>query len=306
MERHIKLFEEFVNESTTDGTIENLIDATKIAMNMGVFDDTLLQDVKSDFISGVKGSLKTETGKVPQDRKKEFQKFMDSLIMPLDKAKTMSQFLSALKTIAVTKNNILKRLNIQESLTEGKISDFLKDLKSKGADWLETNKKKLIDSIVSTLISWITGISRDVAKSLINVNESKVLNLKNVEKLLKNNKHVSNVEISQGNKLTGVKELTINTDWAGAIQVDSSGKIWTNDVLQTWGGNVKNTKELEDFIKTISMEMKKNANESSLNENRGRDEAQKIIQKLRSRVFKSLSDDELDEFKKEMALALDL
>lgn len=44
----------------------------------------------------------------------------------------------------------------------------------------------------------------------------------------------------------------------------------------------------------------------SIAEGKGHDEARKLIDHLRSKVFKKLNDDELDEFKKEMALALDL
>lgn len=44
----------------------------------------------------------------------------------------------------------------------------------------------------------------------------------------------------------------------------------------------------------------------SLNEGKGRDEARKIIDHLRSKVFKKLNDDELDEFRKEIANAFDI
>ena len=43
-----------------------------------------------------------------------------------------------------------------------------------------------------------------------------------------------------------------------------------------------------------------------LNENKGKDEAQKLISKLRSTVFKKLSDDELEDFRKELANAFDM
>ena len=44
----------------------------------------------------------------------------------------------------------------------------------------------------------------------------------------------------------------------------------------------------------------------SLNEGKGYSEAKKLIANLRSKVYPKLSDDELDEFKKEMADHLDL
>ena len=43
-----------------------------------------------------------------------------------------------------------------------------------------------------------------------------------------------------------------------------------------------------------------------LNENKGKDEAQKLISKLRSTVFKKLNDDELEDFRKELANAFDM
>lgn len=45
---------------------------------------------------------------------------------------------------------------------------------------------------------------------------------------------------------------------------------------------------------------------SLLKENKGREEAQKLISKLRSSVFRKLNDDELEEFKKELASAFDM
>ena len=45
---------------------------------------------------------------------------------------------------------------------------------------------------------------------------------------------------------------------------------------------------------------------SILKENKGREEAQKVISNLRSSVFRKLNDDELEEFKKELASAFDM
>lgn len=45
---------------------------------------------------------------------------------------------------------------------------------------------------------------------------------------------------------------------------------------------------------------------SILKENKGRETAQKLISKLRSSVLKKLNDDELQEFRKEMASAFDM
>lgn len=44
-----------------------------------------------------------------------------------------------------------------------------------------------------------------------------------------------------------------------------------------------------------------NEHSNSINENKGYSEARKLIDHLRSKVYRKLSDDELDEFKIEMA-----
>lgn len=43
-----------------------------------------------------------------------------------------------------------------------------------------------------------------------------------------------------------------------------------------------------------------------LNENKGREEADKIVQQLRSSVIKKLNDEELEEFRKTLAAAFDM
>lgn len=43
-----------------------------------------------------------------------------------------------------------------------------------------------------------------------------------------------------------------------------------------------------------------------LNENKGREEADKLIQELRSSVIKKLNDEELEEFRKTLAEAFDM
>jgi hypothetical protein len=46
--------------------------------------------------------------------------------------------------------------------------------------------------------------------------------------------------------------------------------------------------------------------ERYLNENKGREEATKVIQQLRSSVIKKLDDEELEEFRKTIAEAFDM
>ena len=66
----------------------------------------------------------------------------------------------------------------------------------------------------------------------------------------------------------------------------------------------ENARELKDLRAELSY--RQNFKNESLNEGKGRDEARKIIDHLRSKVFKNLSDDELDEFRKEIANAFDI
>lgn len=164
--KHILEFEEFINESTTDGTIESLIDATKIATKMGVFTDDLLKEVKQNFISGARASLKTEKSKLPSDKRNEYQKLMDSLIDPLEKANSMSKFIKALQIISVTKNNILDRLGVDESLVESKILTWFKDAKKQSADWWKENIAMIIEKISKVLLSLINNISDKIVQNL--------------------------------------------------------------------------------------------------------------------------------------------
>jgi hypothetical protein len=66
----------------------------------------------------------------------------------------------------------------------------------------------------------------------------------------------------------------------------------------------ENARELKDLRAELSY--RQHFKSESLNEGKGRDEARKIIDHLRSKVFKNLSDDELDEFRKEIANAFDI
>lgn len=173
MNRYIPLFEDFkLNESTTDGTIESLIDVTKIAVNMGVFDDSLLKDVKQNFIQGIRGSLKTETDKIRPEKRKQFKQLMDSLISPLETANTMNKFIMSLELIAKTKDNIVSRLSEGEIILESRLVNWLKTAKKSSKDWWETNKKNIVKKISDILINIFKGIFSTAAT---HINES-VLN----------------------------------------------------------------------------------------------------------------------------------
>ena len=102
------------------------------------------------------------------------------------------------------------------------------------------------------------------------VNEAKsALDLKRVMKeITKKCKHVDGVTISKGNKLTGIKELSIESDWV-SLNVKEDGNIYTNEISSTYGGIVKSESELYKFINDIIDEEIK-AHKSRFNESKGR------------------------------------
>ena len=169
--KRVKLFEQFINESTTDGTIESLIDVTKLSMQMGIFNDELLHDVREDFINGVEGSLKSAIGKLNSVQKKEFNMYAEAMMGPLRKVKTMAQFLSALGAIASAKDNILSRMELQEALNEGKISDWLKKAKTATAEWWERNKSSIISTIIEILVQFVLNILFAVLNALLKTDD---------------------------------------------------------------------------------------------------------------------------------------
>jgi len=165
--KKIKLFEEFINESTTDGTIESLIKVTQISMDMGIFDDKLLKNSKYNLISGVSGALKGETSKLPTDKRKEFDGYVDALMNPLKKADTMEQFLRALINVADTKNNIFSRLSITEQLNESKVLDLLKKVKNATTEWWDAHKDNILLFIAEILAQILVEILFAILRALL-------------------------------------------------------------------------------------------------------------------------------------------
>jgi ribosome-interacting GTPase 1 len=103
------------------------------------------------------------------------------------------------------------------------------------------------------------------------VNEGKsVLDLKKVQKeITKKCKEVDGVEITKGNKLTGIKELEIKSDWITSLKVKSDGNIYTDDSLSAVGGSVKSESELYKFVNQViqqEVDYHKQITEKSVNE----------------------------------------
>ena len=165
--KYLRTYESFINESTTDGTIESLIDVTKISMQMGIFDDEILSDVKDNFIRGIEGALKGQTNKLDQQQKREFKAYSDALMGPLKKAKTMDQFVRAMSSIAAAKDNILNRMELANSLDESKIIDWIKKAKTSTVEWWQENKGKILLSIIELLTQGIVNILFGVISGLL-------------------------------------------------------------------------------------------------------------------------------------------
>jgi hypothetical protein len=164
-----ELNKSFIYEATTDGTIESLIDATKIATNMGVFDDALFNEMKDTMIQGVNGALKGQNIQLPNDKKVEFNGYMDALMGPLRRANNLSQFIGAMMNVAKTKDNILNRLNIKETINENRVINWLKTIKNKTTEWWNENKYEIAITIAEIfarmLVEFLFAILRALTKS---------------------------------------------------------------------------------------------------------------------------------------------
>lgn len=165
--KHIKLYEEFINEATTDGTIESLISVSKIAAKMKVFDDDLFREMKDTMINGINGAVRGEAAKLPTDKKKEFEGYADALMDPLRKTNNLAQFISSLKTVAAAKDNIINRLQLEESLMESRAMDILKKVKDKTVEWWNTYGKDIALVIAEILVRLIVEVLFAVLRALL-------------------------------------------------------------------------------------------------------------------------------------------
>jgi hypothetical protein len=155
-----------IDESTTDGTIDSLLNATRVAWSMGVFDDEFFKYLISDFIMGIRSSMKYELYDIPKENHGIFLKYADILIKPIEQSKDMKSFISALKNVVIAKNNIVKRLQLNEvhiiESSKFKLAfDSFKRLASQPNDiindWWVRNKNKILKLIVEYLIKYIIG-----------------------------------------------------------------------------------------------------------------------------------------------------
>jgi len=169
---------QLVNESTTDGTIESLIKVTQISIGMGIFDDRLLKSSKSNLILGISSALKGETSKLPTDKRNEFVGYVNALMKPLQKANTMEQFLRAMINVADTKNNIFSRLSITEQLTESKVMDLLKKVKTATSDWLDKNGANILMFIAELLAQIVVEILFAILRALLKSDNLKAPKMK--------------------------------------------------------------------------------------------------------------------------------
>jgi hypothetical protein len=176
--KHVKLFEDFVNEAIADGSIESLIDVMKTSLNFGIFDDSMISDIKDDFLAGIRGSMKGEVSKLPTNKKQEFEMYSSQLMKPLEKAKTLGQFLSAMISVASAKENIMKRLSIKESINESKISDFFKNIHRKSKEWWEDNKHRIFLTLIELLAQIIVEILFAILRAFLKSDDLKAPKIK--------------------------------------------------------------------------------------------------------------------------------
>lgn len=165
---------DIIQESTTDGSLESFIYTMRLGIRSGVFTNAMFRDVKKNFMGGVIGSLKGEMGNLPSEKRTEFMGYVTQLMKPLQNTNSMESFINNLGIVADTKNNIIKRLGIRESMTEGRIKDrltWLGNVIKKSANgttnWWAEHKEQIIqmvsDLLVQILIQILSGILRAVS-----------------------------------------------------------------------------------------------------------------------------------------------
>lgn len=91
------------------------------------------------------------------------------------------------------------------------------------------------------------------------LNEIKsVLNLRKVHKeIMRKVNDIDGTTIRKGNRLTGIKQLEVHSEWFDSFMVNNMGDIWTNNMASSLGGTVKSEKELYKFINDEIMERRR-------------------------------------------------
>ena len=150
-----KIVNNRIDETLLDGTLKSMVHAMRSANNIGVIDDKLYKTLTDTFVRAVKASLKMEMHKLPEDKRDEFEKFANGLVKYVKKANDLDSFLSALSSVSIAKQNIVRRLS------ESRFSRFFDGLvksKDKAMEWIADNKQKFIKMIKEFLTEWITEI----------------------------------------------------------------------------------------------------------------------------------------------------
>jgi len=175
--RFIKLYEEHINESITDGSIEDFLEGTKIAIRMGLFSDPFFRDLKSNMTEGVRISLENETFDLPKNAHKQFLGYVKELTGLLEKTETISEFINELGLISEVKQNIIKRMKSEGKIEESTnfknsiswIKKGLEGTKKQVTLWWNGNQnqiaKELGDILVNFMVSVFSMISTDMKNS---------------------------------------------------------------------------------------------------------------------------------------------
>jgi len=160
-----------INESTTDGSIETLLMVTKLGANQGIFNDTMVREVKGEFMAGIRGSLKLELPKIPTEHQQEFKKVMGFILNPIERVSTIVGLIDSLSKMVIVKKSLFKRYNVHENINESinfnKVFSGLKQKLSNTKEdfsiWWNKNSKSVIKAIADYLIKFVMGTLNSVA-----------------------------------------------------------------------------------------------------------------------------------------------
>lgn len=160
---YVKMFEEFLNESTTDGSIENFIEVLNIAIKTKLFTEDFFLDMKDNFMLGVTGSLKLETLKLPEEHREKFARYVNELTAPMINVNNFNDLITVLKKMSAEKTAIIKKIKqpIEEKLFNKQLT--LANLKDKISS---RDAKEALDDATAWLTDYFSGIISDIRKSI--------------------------------------------------------------------------------------------------------------------------------------------
>ena len=168
----LRVYEDYIYESTGNGSIEAFIEATRIGAELGIFTDQLFKEAKQNFVDGIEMSLRSEKFNIPSKSHNEFDRYIGYLMKDIKKSKDLISFLTALLRASKIKEALLDRMKsvpyLEENNThkEDWIRDGIRDKKESAIDWLGSNPQEIAKNLSKLLIDYMSEIIDTVAKSL--------------------------------------------------------------------------------------------------------------------------------------------